>query len=153
MSDKFRVFVCTEGKKCPKRGGADVCRAFESAVSDQGVGDTVTVRGTKCLKLCKGAPGVAVMPTKDKYGPVGEGDAATIIKQLVNGQGPVEELLFENRKNMKKGKGKVKKDKKDKSEPRKDKSENDKSENDKSKRDKSKKDKSKKDKSKDRKKT
>lgn len=109
MSDKIRVFVCTQGKKCPKKGGKEVCAAFETAASDQGVEDSVTIKGTKCLKLCKGAPGVVVMPEQVKYGRVDADDAAEILSRHVKGQGAVERLLFSKKK--KKKKDKKKKDK------------------------------------------
>lgn len=104
MPDKIRIFVCTQGKKCPKKGGKEVCSAFETAASKQGVEDTVTVKGTKCLDLCKGAPGVVVMPEKVKYGRVDADDAAEILASHVKGQGAVERLLFSKKKKKKKKK-------------------------------------------------
>lgn len=109
MSDKIKVFVCTEGKKCPKRGSGDVCQAFAQAISEQGVDQAVTVKGTKCLKLCKGGPGVVVMPAKVRYGRVTLDEASEIVAQHVKTEAPIERFLYENRKKEKK------KDKKGKS--------------------------------------
>ena len=97
MSDKIKIYVCTKGKKCPKKGSDDVCTAFESAVSELGVGDTVSVKGSKCLDLCKKGPVVVTMPDKISYGRVSEADAKEIVSNLVAGGKPVERLRIKKK--------------------------------------------------------
>jgi len=97
MSDKIKIFVCTKGKKCPKKGSEGVCTAFESAVAELGCGDTVSVKGSKCLDLCKKGPVVVTMPDKIRYGRVSEGDAKEIVSNLVNGGKPVERLRIKKK--------------------------------------------------------
>ncbi len=92
MSDKIKIFVCTKGKKCPKKGSEAVLAAFDSAISTLGCSDTVTTKGCKCMDLCKKGPVVVVMPDKVKYGRVSEADATEIVTGLVSGAKPVERL-------------------------------------------------------------
>lgn len=92
MSDKTKIFVCTKGKKCPKKGSEAVCSALEAAVEKLGCGDTVSVKGTKCMDYCKKGPVVVVMPEKVKYGRVSEGDATEIVTNIVNGGDPIDRL-------------------------------------------------------------
>jgi (2Fe-2S) ferredoxin len=82
----IKIFVCTKGKKCPKRGSQDVCTAFEQAVRDTHSEDSITVKGTKCLDECKTGPSVVVMPDKVKYAGVSPQDAPEIVRAHLDGK-------------------------------------------------------------------
>ncbi|MBS2008262.1 MAG: (2Fe-2S) ferredoxin domain-containing protein [Cyanobacteria bacterium SZAS TMP-1] len=90
MSKKIKIYVCTEGKKCPKRGGKDVARALHKAA--EGTGDQLVVKECKCLDLCKKGPAVIVMPDKVRYGRVTEADAAEIVSTHLAGGEPIKRL-------------------------------------------------------------
>ncbi|MBD2610628.1 MAG: (2Fe-2S) ferredoxin domain-containing protein [Nostoc sp. ZfuVER08] len=62
---KATILVCQKSD-CMKRGGRGVCQALEAALSDRGLEDQVTIKGTGCMKNCKGGPNV-VMPDKTRY--------------------------------------------------------------------------------------
>ncbi|MBD2446799.1 (2Fe-2S) ferredoxin domain-containing protein [Nostoc sp. FACHB-152] len=62
---KQTILVCQKSD-CWKRGGKGVCQAFEAALSDRGLEDQVTIKGTGCMKNCKAGPNL-VMPDKTRY--------------------------------------------------------------------------------------
>jgi (2Fe-2S) ferredoxin len=97
MSDKIKIYVCTKGKKCPKKGSDDVCSAFESAVSELGCDDTVSIKGSKCLDHCKKGPAVVTMPDKISYGRVTAADAKEIVANLVADGKPIERLRIKKK--------------------------------------------------------
>jgi (2Fe-2S) ferredoxin len=62
---KSTILVCQKSD-CAKRGGKGVCQALEAALSDRGLEDQVTIKGTGCMKNCKAGPNV-IMPDKTRY--------------------------------------------------------------------------------------
>ncbi|WP_315792044.1 (2Fe-2S) ferredoxin domain-containing protein [Fischerella sp. JS2] len=62
---KSTILVCQKSD-CMKRGGKEVCQAIQAAMSDRGLEDQVTIKGTGCMKNCKAGPNV-VMPDKTRY--------------------------------------------------------------------------------------
>jgi (2Fe-2S) ferredoxin len=96
VSDKTKIYVCTRGKKCPKRGGEEVAAALTKArealsEADQ---DKLSIKECKCLDLCKKGPAVMVMPDKIRYGRVEEADAREIVEAAVRGEEPVKRLVI-----------------------------------------------------------
>lgn len=87
---KTKIYVCTEGKKCPKKGSEKVAKALHRAVEEQGA--DIVVKECKCLDLCKKGPAVVVVPDKAKYGRVTPEDAAEIVAAAKSGSGPVKRL-------------------------------------------------------------
>ncbi len=96
-SKSSKIIVCVRGKKCPKRGSKDVCAAIEEEVKNRGLSDSVTVKQSGCLDLCKKGPSVVVMPGKTKYGRVQKSDAAELVKACANGQS-VDRLRLKKKK-------------------------------------------------------
>lgn len=62
---KATILMCQKSD-CMKRGGKALCQALEAALSDRGLEDQVTIKGTGCMKNCKGGPNL-VMPDKTRY--------------------------------------------------------------------------------------
>ncbi|MEH2237632.1 (2Fe-2S) ferredoxin domain-containing protein [Nostoc sp.] len=62
---KATILVCQKSD-CMKRGGKGVCQALEAALSDRGLEDQVTIKGTGCMKNCKAGPNL-VMPDKTRH--------------------------------------------------------------------------------------
>jgi len=91
MSKKIKIFVCTEGKKCPKRGGKEVARALHKAAEGHD-SDQLIIKECKCLDLCKKGPAVVVMPDKVKYGRVTAADAQEIVSTHIAGGEPITRL-------------------------------------------------------------
>lgn len=63
--NKHTILVCQKSD-CMKRGGKAVCQALEAALSNRGLEDKVTIKGTGCMKKCKAGPNI-VMPDKTRY--------------------------------------------------------------------------------------
>jgi len=74
---KQTILVCQKSD-CWKRGGKAVCQAFEAALSDRGLEDQVTIKGTGCMKNCKAGPNV-VMPDKTRYSRIQASQVSTLM--------------------------------------------------------------------------
>ncbi|BAZ83861.1 (2Fe-2S) ferredoxin domain-containing protein [Dolichospermum compactum] len=59
------ILVCQKSD-CMKRGGKALCQALQSELKDSGLEDSVTIKGTGCMKNCKAGPNL-VMPDKTRY--------------------------------------------------------------------------------------
>jgi NADH:ubiquinone oxidoreductase subunit E len=59
------ILVCQKSD-CMKRGGRALCQALESELINNGLEDSVTVKGIGCMKNCKAGPNL-VMPDKTRY--------------------------------------------------------------------------------------
>lgn len=77
---KATILVCQKSD-CMKRGGKAVCQALEQALSDRGLTDQVTIKGSGCMKQCKAAPNLVVMPAKARYSRVTAADVADLIDE------------------------------------------------------------------------
>ncbi|WP_293338694.1 (2Fe-2S) ferredoxin domain-containing protein [Microcoleus sp. CAWBG58] len=73
-----KILVCQKSD-CQKRGGAAICKALENALKARGLEDQVTVQGTGCLKQCKAAPNIVVMPDKARYSRIKPAEVAAIV--------------------------------------------------------------------------
>jgi (2Fe-2S) ferredoxin len=58
------ILVCQKSD-CMKRGAKGVCQALASALSNIGLEEQVTIKGTGCMKNCKAGPNI-VMPDKTR---------------------------------------------------------------------------------------
>jgi len=83
---KATILVCQKSD-CMKRGGKAVCRALEAALSDRGLEDQVTIKGTGCMKNCKAGPNL-VMPDKSRYSQI----QATQVSKLMDKHFPDKSL-------------------------------------------------------------
>ena len=73
-----KILVCQKSD-CLKRGAGGVCKALENALNSRGLEDQVTVQGTGCLKQCKAAPNIVVMPDKTRYSRIAPAEIPAII--------------------------------------------------------------------------
>lgn len=46
------ILMCQKSD-CMKRGGKAVCQALQETLSDRGLQNQVTIKGTGCMKQCK----------------------------------------------------------------------------------------------------
>ncbi|OUL17562.1 (2Fe-2S) ferredoxin domain-containing protein [Nostoc sp. 106C] len=74
---KSTILVCQKSD-CMKRGGKAVCQALEAALSDRGLEDQVTIKGTGCMKNCKAGPNL-VMPDKTRYSRIQAGQVPALM--------------------------------------------------------------------------
>jgi NADH:ubiquinone oxidoreductase subunit F (NADH-binding)/(2Fe-2S) ferredoxin len=87
------VRVCT-GSGCIMNGSLEVADRFEIAIEDLGASDSIRVVRTGCHGLCERGPVVVVGPDGVFYPSLRADDAEPIVRQLVEGQGPVDDLLY-----------------------------------------------------------
>ncbi|MDZ7956765.1 MAG: (2Fe-2S) ferredoxin domain-containing protein [Aulosira sp. DedQUE10] len=74
---KSTILVCQKSD-CMKRGGKGLCQALEAALSDRGLEDQVTIKGTGCMKNCKAGPNL-VMPDKTRYSRIQAGQVPALM--------------------------------------------------------------------------
>jgi len=96
MGKPTKIYVCTQGKKCPKRGSKKVLEKLQAEIASQS--SSLEVKGCGCLGTCKKGPSLIVTPDKTRYGRVKPEDAAEIVKAHSSGEGPVERLVVTKKK-------------------------------------------------------
>jgi (2Fe-2S) ferredoxin len=77
------ILMCQKSD-CMKRGGKAVCRTLQETLSDRGLQDQVTIKGTGCMKQCKAGPNL-VMPDKTRYSRI----TAKEVPQMIDQHFPV----------------------------------------------------------------
>lgn len=81
---KATILVCQKSD-CMKRGGTAVCQALAATLSDRGLEDQVTIKGTGCMKNCKAGPNL-VMPDKTRYSQLKAAQISVIIDKYFPAQ-------------------------------------------------------------------
>jgi (2Fe-2S) ferredoxin len=74
------IRVCRKSD-CMKKGGKEVCRTIEKMITDFGLEHDVQIQGTGCMKNCKAAPNLVVMPDKQRYSKVKPKEVAAILEE------------------------------------------------------------------------
>jgi (2Fe-2S) ferredoxin len=64
--EQTKILVCQKSD-CQKRGGKAVCQALQAMIESRGLEEQVKIKETGCLKLCKVAPNLIIMPDKVRY--------------------------------------------------------------------------------------
>jgi len=96
MGKPTKIYVCTDGKKCPKRGSKKVLAELKAEVEKQS--SSLEVKGCGCLGTCKKGPSLIVSPDKVRYGRVKPEDSADIVKAHSAGDSTVERLVITKKK-------------------------------------------------------
>ena len=94
---KATILVCQKSD-CMKRGGKEVCQALEAALSNRGLEDQVTIKGTGCMKNCKAGPNL-VMPDKTRHSRISAAQVPSLLDKHLTGSTP-EERLPNNQQNF-----------------------------------------------------
>ncbi|MGJ5675178.1 MAG: (2Fe-2S) ferredoxin domain-containing protein [Nostochopsis sp.] len=87
---KSTILVCQKSD-CMRRGGKEVCQAIQAAMSDRGLEDQVTIKGTGCMKNCKAGPNF-VMPDKTRYSRIKAAQVPALIDQHFSEKHPDSEI-------------------------------------------------------------
>ena len=77
------ILVCQKSD-CMKRGGKALCQALESELRNSGLEDSVTIKGTGCMKNCKSGPNL-VMPDKTRYSKIQAEQVPALIDKHFSG--------------------------------------------------------------------
>lgn len=67
---KAKVLFCQKSTCWKKGGGAAVCETLKAQLQSRGIADRVEIKTVGCLKQCKKAPNLVVMPDKARYSKV-----------------------------------------------------------------------------------
>lgn len=77
---KAKVLFCKKST-CWKGGGKTACEALKAQLQSRGIADSVAIKTVGCLKQCKKAPNIVVMPDKVRYSKVKAKQMASVIEE------------------------------------------------------------------------
>ncbi|GAB4530003.1 MAG: hypothetical protein Tsb0014_12380 [Pleurocapsa sp.] len=63
---KAKVLICQKSN-CWKRGGKEICEQLTANLSDRSLASDIPIKKTGCLKKCKQAPNIVMLPDKVRY--------------------------------------------------------------------------------------
>ena len=75
-----RVLICKKSN-CWNKGGKEVYRQLVSELEEKGIKGQVDIKTTGCLKKCKKAPNMVVLPDKEQYVRVKPKHISTIVEK------------------------------------------------------------------------
>ena len=84
-SAKTQTILVCQKSDCMKRDGKALCQALESELRNSGLEDSVTIKGTGCMKNCKAGPNL-VMPDKTRYSKVKAVQVPALIDKHFSGE-------------------------------------------------------------------
>lgn len=61
-----KVLFC-QSSNCWKKGGQAACKLLQKELVAKGILDQVEIKTTGCLKQCKQAPNIVIMPGRNRY--------------------------------------------------------------------------------------
>ncbi|MBX9685811.1 MAG: (2Fe-2S) ferredoxin domain-containing protein [Candidatus Obscuribacterales bacterium] len=94
MGQKLKLFVCTKGKHCKKRGAKKILCALLDSLETFGLEDKVCLKKSDCLGKCGRGPAVQVMPRDEYYGNFEADDCEDFVKALKKKGKPPKGLLL-----------------------------------------------------------
>ena len=77
-----KILFCQDST-CRKKGGTAACELLKTELRSQGMADQVEIKPTGCLKQCKTAPNLIIMPGRVRYSGV-QPQQLTQIMALLN---------------------------------------------------------------------
>lgn len=80
LKSKAKVLICQKSN-CWKKGGKKVCEELESILGDRGLIGEIPIKKTGCLKQCKKAPALVMMPDKARYNRVKTKQVAQLVEK------------------------------------------------------------------------
>lgn len=80
FKSKAKVLICQKSN-CWKKGGKKVCQELESILGDRGLIGEIPIKKTGCLKQCKKAPALVMMPDKARYNRVKPKQVADLVEK------------------------------------------------------------------------
>ncbi|WP_036480088.1 (2Fe-2S) ferredoxin domain-containing protein [Myxosarcina sp. GI1] len=79
---KAKVLFC-QNSTCWKKGGKAVCELLTSELQAKGIADRVEIKTTGCLKQCKQAPNMVIMPGGIRHSRVRPTQVPTFIEHFL----------------------------------------------------------------------
>lgn len=78
---KVKILICQKSH-CLKNGGKEVYAALTEQLNSHDLNDSVSLQATGCLKCCKQAPNLVVLPDKSSYSNVRTSQIPAIIAKV-----------------------------------------------------------------------
>ena len=78
---KAKVLFCQKSTCWKKGGGQAVCDTLKAQLDSRGIADRVEIKTVGCLKQCKKAPNLVVMPDKARYSKVKPKQMSALIEE------------------------------------------------------------------------
>ena len=91
---KHHVFVCTDGKTCPRQGAEGVHETLKKGIKAAGLKGIVRVNHAGCMNQCGHGPMVVVYPADVWYARVDVRGARRILHEHLVGGRVVEEYRY-----------------------------------------------------------
>jgi NADP-reducing hydrogenase subunit HndC len=88
------LFVCTDGKTCPRQGSRELFDALRERAKGSGLGDRVRVNRAGCFSQCGHGPMAVVYPEAVWYAALRAEDAARLVDEHLVAGRPVEALRY-----------------------------------------------------------
>lgn len=80
LKSKAKVLICQKSN-CWKKGGKKVYDELEKILGDRGLIGEIPIKKTGCLKQCKKAPALVMMPDKARYNKVKPQQVAKLVEK------------------------------------------------------------------------
>lgn len=77
---KAKVLFCQKST-CWKKGGKTACALLKAELESQGIADRVEIKTVGCLKQCKKAPNIVILPDKARYSRVNPKQMSSLVKK------------------------------------------------------------------------
>ena len=82
---KVKVLFC-QNSDCWQKGGKVACELLKTELSNEGMIDQVEIKTTGCMKQCKQAPNIVVMPGRKRYSRVKPQELSALITKQVKAE-------------------------------------------------------------------
>ena len=89
------ILVCTQGKSCPRQGGAEICSKLREQVFQAGQKNRIRVVKSGCLAQCGHGPIVAVEPEGTWFSAVQADHCEKLADWILNRGALPEGLIFD----------------------------------------------------------
>ena len=77
---KAKVLFCNKST-CWKKGGKSACQSLQNELKKRGIADQVEIKTVGCLKQCKKAPNIVIMPDKARYSRVKPNQVSSFVEK------------------------------------------------------------------------
>lgn len=78
---KVQILICQKSH-CLKNGGREVYEALAAQIESENLSDMINLKSTGCLKCCKQAPNLVILPNSSKYNHVRISQIPQIMAQI-----------------------------------------------------------------------
>ncbi len=81
IEPKVKILICQKSH-CRNNGGKEIYSALTEQLDSHNLNDSITLKSTGCLKYCKQAPNLVVLPDRSRYHNVRSSQIPAIISTV-----------------------------------------------------------------------